>query len=273
RITEILHQYIYAHKEGEEAAQRLKTVGELPPAGELEKSRDRLRQDMAQQEESISRFDRELEELELRVLEEARLIGATLFRLVLTEDLYSKPFYTVIVDESSMVPLTNLWFAAMLAKQRVVITGDFRQLAPIANANDPKKYPMAACWLRRDAFQEAGVVGEDGLVNLQDHRLAPLSKQYRMHPSIGDLVNTLVYSKDGHPLEHMADERELQPIINALPAPGSPLVLCNTSQVNPWCAREPHGYSRYNIYSAVTSVRLAAAALAAGVESVGVVAP
>lgn len=273
RITELEQQIASAQKEGEEAAQRLKTLGDLPPAGELEKTRDRLRQDMAQQEASIARVDRELEELELRVLEEARVIGATLFRLVLTEDLYSKPFDTVIVDEASMVPLTNLWFAAMLAKQRVVITGDFRQLAPIANANDPKKYPMAARWLRRDAFQEAGVVGEDGLVNLQDHRLAPLSKQYRMHPSIGDLVNTLVYSKDGHPLEHMADERELQPIINALPAPGSPLVLCNTSQVNPWCAREPHGYSRYNIYSAVTSVRLAAAALAAGVESVGVVAP
>src|SRR5690606_40120382 len=150
RITELEQQIASAQKEGEEAAQRLKTLGDLPPAGQLEKTRDRLRQDMAQQEASIARVDRELEELELRVLEEARVIGATLFRLVLTEDLYSKPFDTVIVDEASMVPLTNLWFAAMLAKQRVVITGDFRQLAPIANANDPKKYPMAARWLRSE---------------------------------------------------------------------------------------------------------------------------
>lgn len=273
RTAEVAQQVAGARSEGDKARQRLATLGDLPPERELQGALGRNRQAVEQVNKSLAQVDRELQELEGRVLTEARVIGATLFRLVLTEDLYSKPFDTVIVDEASMVPLTNLWFAAMLARRRVVITGDFRQLAPIATANDRQAYPKAAHWLRRDVFQEAGVVGDDGLVNLQDSRLAALSKQYRMHPSIGDLVNTLVYARDGHPLEHMAEETELQPIIEALPASGSPLVLCDTAQANPWCARDPNSFSRYNIYSAVTSVRLAAAALAQGVKRVGVVTP
>lgn len=257
----------------ENARQRLARLGELPPESQLQRDLEQAEQAQERVEAALAQVARELEELEARVLSEARVIGATLFRLAIMEPLYQRSFDTVIVDEASMVPLTNLWFAAMLASKRVVITGDFRQLPPIAAASDPEDYPKAARWLRRDVFQEAGVVGADGRVNLQDQRLASLRKQYRMHSKIGDLVNALVYARDGHPLEHEADEGELEPIIDAVPEPGAPLVLCDTGQAQPWCAREPGGYSRYNIYSAVTSVRLAAAALAQGVERVGIVAP
>lgn len=273
RVRETEAQMGEAHTTLEEARLRLRRLGSLPSEAEL---REALGQSLAvlkQIEEALAHVSRELQELESRVLSEARVVGTTLFRLVLTEALYRQPFDTVIVDEASMVPLTNLWFAAMLAGRRVVITGDFRQLPPIAAAADPEEYPMAARWLGRDVFQEAGVVDGAGMVNLQDPRLTTLRKQYRMHPKIGDAVNVLIYERDGHPLEHRADEAELAPTIKALPVPGAPLVLCNTAQANPWCAREPGGYSRYNIYSAVASVRLAAAALADGVKRVGVVAP
>lgn len=270
--TRLIPTVEQAKKEHEEVTQRLQRLGPIPP-------KDQLRADLVNVEKTISNLTdrlaeiaKALEKLQRNIIRDARVVGATLFRLVLAEDLYKKPFDAVIVDEASMVPLTNLWFAAMLAGKRAVVTGDFRQLPPIAAASDEEQYPKAARWLCRDIFSEAGIVDQHGRVNRGDSRLAALRKQYRMHPDIGELVNTLVYRKDGHALEHCAPEVEVQQAA-ALPFRGATLVLCNTSAANPWCARFSSSYSRYNVYSAVVAVRLAAASLADGVNRVGLVAP
>lgn len=82
-----------------------------------------------------------------------------------------------------------------------------------------------------------------------------MRKQYRMHEKIGELVNQLVYSKDGNSLEHHALDRRADPGRLAGPEPEHPIVLCDTTSANPWCARLEPGYSRYNIYSAVTTIQ------------------
>ncbi|WP_324668004.1 AAA domain-containing protein [Geochorda subterranea] len=113
-------------------------------------------------------------------------------------------------------------------------------------------------------------------MNRDDPTLAGLCRQYRMHPLIGDLVNALVYERDGNRLQHEVDARsdDVKRGLDALPESGHPLVLCDTSDANPWCARPVGSRSRYNLYSAVVAVRLAAlAAQSHPAITVGLVAP
>lgn len=220
-------------------------------------------------EQEIAAIDRDMQQAAASAIKEARVVGATLTRLVIMKELYEAEFDTVIVDEASMVPLPNLWFAAGRALERVVVTGDFRQLAPICRAG--AREPMAQRWLQRDIFDQADLVDGASKARREDSRLCVLSQQYRMHPAIGDLANAIAYGDN--PLVHSTQPQEYERTTHGFPEPGWAIVLCDTSGVNPWCAHAEPGASRYNIYSALVAVRLAAQALQDGAGKVGLVAP
>lgn len=253
------------------ALQALERLGPLPPLPELRQQLGEIEKNLKELGDELAAIDVQLRNMPAAVIREAKVVGATLFRLVILEELYRATFDTVIVDEASMVPLPNLWFAATRASSRVVVTGDFRQLPPIATAQDKNEYPLAAKWLQADIFEQAGVVKDRA--KLDDPRLCALTEQYRMHEAIGGLANALVYAHDGNPLDHKAQPQNYSHATAAHPVPDQPLVLCTTSCANPWCARLDPGGSRYNIYSAVVCVRLAAQALTTGAKTVGLVTP
>ncbi|MHB8928814.1 MAG: AAA domain-containing protein [Bacillota bacterium] len=246
--------------------------GAMPPMAELNNQIARLSESIGELDKQIAGIDKRTVDIVLTVIREAKVIGATLYRLVLLEDLHKSLYDTVIVDEASAAPLPNLWFASALATKRVVVTGDFRQLGTIVTANAPSEYPNAAKWLVPDVFEQAHLV-RDASVEIKDPRLSVLTQQYRMHPDIGELANLLVYRADGNPLDHVARPEDYEPATRSDPEPGVPLVLCDVSEVNPWCARLSPGYSRYNIYTALVSMKLAERALAGGADQVGLVAP
>lgn len=251
--------------------QALESLGPLPPLPELRQQLSEAEKNLKQLDEQLAAMEARLREMAATVIRDARIVGATLSRLVLLEELYRGTFDTVIIDEASMVPLPNLWFASSRAQKHVVVTGDFRQLPPIATARDAEKYPLAARWLQTDIFVKAGIV--EGRARLDDPRLCVLKVQYRMHEAVGEVANMLVYEYDGNPLEYRADPQNYAHATAALPESGEPLVLCTTSGANPWCGRLDPGFSRYNIYSAIVCIRLAARALASGAQNVGLVAP
>lgn len=261
-----------AQRDYENAREDLKRLGTLPALPELRQQIGETERNLEALAAELAAIDARLREMAASVIREAKVVGATLFRLLILEELYRATFDTGIVDEASMVPLPNLWFAATRASNRTVVTGDFRQLPPIATAHDEKEYPLATKWLRTDIFTYAGVVAADH-AKMDDRRLCALAEQYRMHDAIGELANVLVYKLDGNPLVHRAHPKDYGYATAAHPEPEKPLVLCTTSGANPWCARlEPGGF-RYNIYSAIVSVRLAAQALTTGAKTVGLVTP
>lgn len=261
-----------AQHDNEKAREALvKRFDSLPALPELRQKISEIENNLKTLDDKLAVIDTRLRDMAAAVIREAKVVGTTLFRLVILEELYRTSFDTVIVDEASMVPLPNLWFAATRASNRVVVTGDFRQLPPIATAQDEKEYPLAAKWLQTDIFKQARVVEERA--KLDDPRLCALTEQYRMHESIGELANVLVYERDGNPLVHKAQPEKYCHATKASPLSKKPLVLCDTSEANPWCARLEPGFSRYNIYSAIVSVRLAARAIATGAETVGLVTP
>ncbi len=199
-------------------------------------------------------IEKKLEAIAETVIREARVVGATLSKLCTMSELYMSTFDTVILDEASMIPQPHVWFAGGIAAERVVILGDFRQLPPISVAENS---PVAQRRMCRDIFSESGILDENDKVCDKDPRLVTLSEQYRMHDDIGELVNALVYERDGNLLRHSAHPDKVKTGLKAFPKPGSALVFCNTSRFNPWCARQVPTYSRYNIYSALVTLRLA----------------
>ncbi len=245
-------------------------VPDLTPA-EIRKRLDVAEKTVKELRAEIAAVDAKLQQFAATAIMEARVVGATLSRFVIADELVTTPFDTIIVDEVSMVLMPYLWFAATKAKKRLVMSGDFLQLPPISIAEDPKEYPMAAKWLAKDPFEICQA--KPRLGNAPDPRLCSLKAQYRMHPDIGEVANELVYSKYGNPLEHKASKAKYEIGLRCDPCPGKVLVLCDTSRANPWCAVQDPTWSRYNIYSAIVCVRLASEAIQSGAGSVGIVTP
>ncbi len=256
------------------ALARRERLGVTADEAELRRRQRETTEALQSAQRRLAEIDAAIAALARVILREARVVATTLARLSIMDELLAEPYDTVVVDEASIIPVPYVWLAALVAKRRVVVAGDFRQLPPIAMGEDEKRYPRAARWLARDVFAAAGIL-EDGRIRKEDKRLAKLSRQYRMHPDIGGLVNVLVYERDENKLHHEVDARSdhVRRGLHAPPEPGHPLVLCDTSDANPWCARD-ESRSRYNLYSVVVAVRLAALAVASHPDlTVGLVTP
>ncbi|NLG68260.1 MAG: AAA family ATPase [Firmicutes bacterium] len=256
------------------ALARRERLGVTADEGELRRRQRETTEALQSAQRRLAEIDAAIAALARVILREARVVATTLARLSIMDELLAEPYDTVVVDEASIIPVPYVWLAALVAKRRVVVAGDFRQLPPIAMGEDEKRYPRAARRLARDVFAAAGIV-EEGRIRKEDRRLAKLSRQYRMHPDIGGLVNVLVYERDENKLHHEVDARSdhVRRGLHAPPEPGHPLVLCDTSDANPWCAKDT-SRSRYNLYSAVVAVRLAALAVASHPDlTVGLVTP
>jgi hypothetical protein len=89
----------------------------------------------------LQEIARKLTDLEADILRNARVVGTT----VATSYLRAKEigrFDLVVIDEASMVLLPALYFVAGLAIERVIVSGDFRQLPPIVvsrQQSDPRR--------------------------------------------------------------------------------------------------------------------------------------
>jgi len=118
----------------------------------------------------------------LRTLRQAMVVGTTLSRVALAPELAVSGFDAVLLDEASAAPLPAVFTAAALARRKIVVLGDPKQLPPVAVSAGP----LARRWLKRDVFAQAEL--ED-----DDERAVLLREQYRMHPDISRLANELVY--------------------------------------------------------------------------------
>lgn len=75
---------------------------------------------------------KQLEELADTLIKEAKVIATTLTKSYSSQVILNREYDCIVLDEASMAPLPALWCAAGLAKQKVVVVGDFYQLPPIA---------------------------------------------------------------------------------------------------------------------------------------------
>jgi len=199
----------------------------------------------------------------------ATVVGATLSRLAIDDSLWGWPADAVLIDETSMAPYPSVVAASIIARERVIILGDFRQLPPIniADTEDARR------WLGRDAFEISGVKRRADLGE-QDSRVTLLDTQYRMSDRIARIVSKLAYDNRLRTSERM--KSRTAPVLAAEPWPHRDLVLADTGGLAPGCYGDvaPGSYSRHNPVQAVLSWLLASTAWTAGSdETIALITP
>ena len=123
--------------------------------------------------------------LKTSLVREAKVLGATGTLAYLIPDSMG-PLDVVIVDEGSMLLQPMVWLIAGLARERVILCGDFRQIPPICNTDRQVLFDL----IGRDVFEAAGVTKLDP----RDTRMVMLDTQWRMDAAICDLISGRMYA-------------------------------------------------------------------------------
>ena len=220
---------------------------------------------MAEQKE----IDQKIAEISMQVIKQAKVIGTTLTKSYLSDEIQNRTFDTIILDEASMAAIPALWCAAQVAEKNIVIVGDFLQLPPIVIAETD----MAKKWLGRDIFSVSGAQELFRSCNLRPSNFVMLNRQFRMKKEIADVVN-LYYKEYGGLISNdknqaiCENEKEFNKWYNYKFEQKAYtsfrrehcIHLLDTKNLNAWVTSVPTGNnksSRLNVFSAVLSVELA----------------
>ncbi len=132
----------------------------------------------------------------------------------------SPVFETVIIDEAARANPLDLLIPMSMAKRRIVLVGDHRQLPQIldeevqravqSDRSNPDLDPLRESLFERLFRNLKEREARDGV-----KRTVTLDKQYRMHPKLGSFVSRCFYEAFGDPkIESGKDENEF---LHALP--------------------------------------------------------
>ncbi|MCO5994773.1 AAA domain-containing protein [Actinoallomurus rhizosphaericola] len=157
---------------------------------------DRLQDEAAKLRERLTRLEEERQKITEGVRKRCQVMGATIAKAIQSRQLM-ETVDVVVIDEAGMVDLPSAWCAAGMARKRVVVAGDFRQLPAVTHGSSrrdvkPEDRDHSRTWMDRDAFHAAGLVDVEGTVRT-DPRMVSLNRQYRMRPAICEVVNTVAY--------------------------------------------------------------------------------
>ena len=110
----------------------------------------------------------------------AQLVATTISKVTI-DPLFERVKYDIVMfDEVSMAYVPQVICAAAHAREKLILVGDFRQLAPIVQSD-------AKDILGKDIF---GYLGISNTMNVYPHPwLVMLNEQRRMHPDISEFSN------------------------------------------------------------------------------------
>jgi hypothetical protein len=240
-------------------ARRLAALATAARLAFLERRLTRLDRVLNATDRALLDLHQELDDLERRLVHEARLVTATAAAVSINRFLHEEAFDTVVIEEAGMVLLPAVFLSAARAQSKVIVVGDPMQLPSIVQSQDP--FVLRA--MARSIFAVAAPNPfASPLVSM-------LEEQYRMHPTIGDIVSRVFYHGR---LRHAVTAADLQHIVLAAPYAGSAVVLVDTAGHTACIAADP-GPSRCNERSARAAAELARQAIGAEVQSIAVITP
>jgi hypothetical protein len=186
----------------------------------------------------VSDINKTLESIEKSVVAEARIIGATVTKTYLTRQLFGN-FDAVIIDEASMVMLPAVHYVSGLAREKVIVSGDFRQLSPIV----PTEQAAIQEVVGPNVFQSAGI--EEAVDNRKSpKRAVMLKEQYRMKDGICQMLSSKMYRGN------LSTSAKRPQVLHHPPAPfDGEMTVIDTSPIQPFVNR--HNSSRYNLMNAL----------------------
>jgi hypothetical protein len=184
----------------------------------------------------ISALQREIDEIAANLLDKAKVVGATITKTFLSPTMFSN-FNAIIIDEASMVLLPACYHAAGLARTRVIVSGDFRQLPPIL----PTENSEIEQGMGGDVFDRAGITRSIDS-DCEVKNLVMLRDQWRYPHAICDLVSNPMY---GGRLRTAAQRERTSPIC---PDPfQKPISIIDTSDIGALAVRHLTRGSRLNL--------------------------
>jgi energy-coupling factor transporter ATP-binding protein EcfA2/ribosomal protein L37AE/L43A len=187
----------------------------------------------------IGAINSQINDMAKSVVAGARIVGATVTKTFLSPQHFGN-FDTVVVDEASMVILPALYYVSGLAKEKVIISGDFRQLPPIVQTDQQAILEI----IGSDVFSAAGIPLAV-IKGKTPKRTVMLEEQYRMPEGICALISRRMYEGK------LVTSRFRNIPGESLPAPfDSELTIIDTSSIQPFVTR--FGTSRYNLMNALT---------------------
>ncbi len=204
----------------------------------------KIEKELGPLEMKLAEVRREIEGIKQKVLDDAKIIGATVTKTFLKKEEFLN-FDNVIVDEASMVILPALYNVAGLASKRCVISGDFRQIPPIIETKQKGIFEE----IGKDIFQKSGIE-EVCRTSKSAPNLVMLKQQYRMRKEICSLINSFMYQ--GNLVT--AKTKTAESNFSIIPEINKNIVLIDTSKIFPFAQKK--GTSYYNLMHAIATRNL-----------------
>jgi superfamily I DNA and/or RNA helicase len=133
-----------------------------------------------------NRLKKDLAGLIQAKIRESNIVFCTAAKFHVDASLNTLQYDNLVIDEASMMGVPHFIPMASRVNQRLIITGDFRQLGPVVLSRSS----LADKWLQKDLFQFCGL---DYSKSLAHPSLTQLDMQRRFHPAICGLINRPFY--------------------------------------------------------------------------------
>ena len=130
----------------------------------------------------------DLANLPRKILREASVVAGTMYGVLLNR-LLKRDFQAVVLDEISMAAAPLAYAIAGLARDHLLLAGDWAQLpVPVACT-----HPRAVSVLSTDVFRRAGLA-DDVARGARPAALSVLRTQYRLPANISEVVSNIFYA-------------------------------------------------------------------------------
>lgn len=214
-----------------------------------------------QVEKELKKLRAEVREQERQYVSRAKLVATTISKVTI-DSLFDKEEYDIVMfDEVSMAYVPQIICATSYAREKVILVGDFRQLAPIVQSE-------AKAVLGKDIFAYLGI--SNGFKVCAHPWLVMLNEQRRMHPAISAFPNKYIYNN--LLLDHDSVKTNRYDIVRRQPLAGNAVSLINMAGTYS-AAMKNSDNSRFNILSAIISFATALKAEESGEKSIGIITP
>ena len=196
--------------------------------------------------EKLDIIERNIKFAETYIVNQAMIVATTICKATVDPAIFKGLFDVVIVDEVSMVNIPQIFFAASLAKSKLICVGDFNQLSTITKCENE--------FLKKDVFNYCGI--DVALKSGYSHEhMCMLNIGYRCHPQITKVCSEHMYN--GLLKCHESVEKKVEHITGLNPVKGEPIVLVDMNGIGALVTNTRLGTHGINILSAFVSFAFA----------------
>ncbi len=198
------------------------------------------------------------------LLEDSLVIGTTVTRGCLAPVVFDGEFDTVIIDEAHRVAVPALFALAGLAKQRVILSGDFRM--PSGSSRTSEVLPVCRKAFAQDIYDWSGVrAAVDAKKDVP--ALVFLDTHYREYPDLTKWQGEFFYGRE---IRDGIKKRSAPAETYEVPWAKGPVTIVDSSMIEPWTARVVGRSSRFNLFHAAGVALLVNDLLDAGYDPEGI---